>query len=80
MDTSSHGIPPNKRNDPKFIKISSIIVEDNVWIGSKVIVLPGSSIGKNSIIGVNSVVAKNIPQNVFAAGVPAVAVKDICND
>lgn len=80
MDTSSHGIPPNRRNDSAFVKIDSITVEDNVWIGSKVIVLPGVSIGENSIIGVNSVVSKNIPQDVFAAGIPAKVIKQIKND
>lgn len=71
MDTSSHGIAPTRRNDPAAIKISKIIVENNVWIGSKVMVLPGAKIGKNSIIGVSSVVTKDIESNVFAAGIPA---------
>lgn len=80
MDTSSHGIPPNKRNDPAFIKISPINIGNNSWIGSKVIILPGVTIGENSIIGVNSVVTKSIPSNVFAAGIPALVIKQIEND
>lgn len=80
MDTSSHGLPPNRRNDPAFIKIDPIHIGDNSWIGSKVIVLPGVTIGENTIIGVNSVVTKNIPQNVFAAGSPALVIKQIEND
>lgn len=80
MDTSSHGISPNRRNDPNAIKISPIFLSDNVWVGSKVIILPGVTIGENSIIGVNSVVTKNIPSNVFAAGIPALAIKQIEND
>lgn len=71
MDTSSHGIMPDKRKDPNAVKIKEIFVDKNVWIGSRVIVLPGISIGQNSIIGVNSVVSKNINDNVFAAGIPA---------
>lgn len=77
MDTSSHGIEPNRRNDKSAIKVSPIYIHDNVWIGSKVLVLPGVQIGKNSIIGVNSVVSKSISENVFAAGVPAKIIKEL---
>ena len=80
MDTSSHGIAASKRNDSKAVKIVPITIQDNCWIGSKVIVLPGVRIGENSIIGVNSVVSKNIPSNVFAAGVPAVVIKEVDYD
>ena len=66
MDTSSHGIAPNRRGDPMAAKVAPITLSENVWIGSKAFVMPGVKIGKNSIIGVNSV-----PENVFAAGVPA---------
>lgn len=77
MDTSSHGIHPQKRNDPSAVKIKEIIVKENVWIGSKAIVLPGAIIGDNSIIGVNSVVSGTIPSDVFAAGSPAKVIKKI---
>lgn len=77
MDTSSHGIAPDRRNDSTAIKISHIEISDNVWIGSKAMVLPGAKVFKNSIIGVNSVVTGLIPENVFAAGTPAKAIKKI---
>jgi acetyltransferase-like isoleucine patch superfamily enzyme len=48
-----------------------VIVEDNVWIGEGVVVLPGVRIGQNSIIGANAVVTKDIPPNCVAGGVPA---------
>ena len=50
-------------------------IEDNVWIGDSAIVCKGVRIGKNSIIGAGSVVTRDIPENVIAAGNPAVAVK-----
>jgi acetyltransferase-like isoleucine patch superfamily enzyme len=47
------------------------VVEDNVWIGDGVVILPGSHVGKGSIIGANSVVSGVIPQYCMAAGIPA---------
>ena len=52
-----------------------VIIEDNVWIGEGVCVMPGVRIGKNAIIGANAVVTKNIPANSVAAGVPAKVVR-----
>jgi lipopolysaccharide O-acetyltransferase len=47
------------------------VVEDNVWIGDGVVILPGSHIGEGSIIGANSVVNGVIPKYCSAAGIPA---------
>ena len=52
-----------------------VTIEDNVWMGEFVSVLPGVTIGKGSIIGANSVVSKNIPANVIAVGSPAKPIK-----
>lgn len=48
-----------------------IIIEDNVWLCESVIVLSNVRIGKNSIIGANAVVTKDIPANSIALGCPA---------
>ena len=48
-----------------------IVIEENVWIGAGVIVLPNVIIGKNSIIAAGSVVSKNIPPDSIAIGSPA---------
>lgn len=45
-------------------------IEDNVWIGSGVIIMPGVTIGKNSVVGAGSIVTKDIPENVVAVGNP----------
>lgn len=47
-----------------------IAVGNNVWIGAQVVVLSGVSIGENTVIGAGSVVTKDIPDNVVAAGNP----------
>jgi acetyltransferase-like isoleucine patch superfamily enzyme len=56
---------------------TGVFIDENVWIGAGVTVLPGCSIGKNSIIGAGSVVTKSIPANEIWVGVPAKKLKDI---
>lgn len=54
-----------------------VIIEDNVWLGYGVKVLKGVHIGYNTIIGAGSIVTKDIPANVMAAGNPCRVIKDI---
>jgi lipopolysaccharide O-acetyltransferase len=62
---------------PRERKLSAnpVEIQDNVWIGESVSILPGVRIGKGSIIGANSVVTKDIPSYVIAAGIPAKPIK-----
>jgi len=55
--------------------VASVVIGDYVWLGEKVMVLKGVTIGANSIIGAGSVVTKNIPPNSIAVGVPAVVIR-----
>ena len=55
-------------------------IDENVWLGDSAIVCKGVRIGKNSIIGAGSVVSRDIPENVIAAGNPAVVVKPLDPD
>ncbi len=55
----------------------SIKVGNNVWFGGNVVVLPGVTIGDNSVIGAGSVVVKDIPANVLAVGNPCKPVRGI---
>lgn len=66
-------------DDPRVGEPVPIRIEDNVWLGYGVIVMKGVTIGENSIIGMNSVVTKDIPANSIAAGSPAKVVKTINN-
>lgn len=52
-----------------------VCIKENVWIGEHVSILPGVTIGENSIIGANSIVTKNIPANSIAVGSPAKIIK-----
>ncbi len=67
-------IPPRLR--PLYSK-GPVVIEDGVWIGEKASILPGCTIGKNSIIAANAVVTKNIPPNCVAGGIPAKVLKFI---
>ena len=57
-----------------------IYLNNNCRIGSHTTILPGVSIGKNSIIGAHSLVNKDIPDNVVAYGVPAKVIKKLENN
>lgn len=65
-------VPPNAR--PVSCD-DRVIIEDNVWLGEFVAVLPGVTIGRGSIIGSNSVVTKSIPPRCIAVGSPAKVIK-----
>jgi acetyltransferase-like isoleucine patch superfamily enzyme len=57
-----------------------VVLKNNCRIGSHSTILPGVSIGKNSIIGAHSLVNKDIPDNVVAFGVPAKVMRKLNND
>ncbi len=54
-----------------YKKFPPIRIEDDVWIGARVIVLPGVSIGKGAIIGAGAVVTKDVPAYAICVGNPA---------
>ncbi len=58
-------------------RTAPVHIEENVWLGDRVTVCKGVTIGENSIIGTGSVVVRNIPPNVIAAGNPAQVVKHL---
>lgn len=57
-----------------------IVIENNVWLGSNVVVLPGVTIGENPVIGAGAVVTKNIPANSLAMGIPCRVVREITDE
>jgi maltose O-acetyltransferase len=76
MDADFHEINPDTRNRSVGL-VKPVSVGDNVWIGSRVMILKGASIGDNSIIGAMSLVTSSIPANCVAAGVPAKVIRQL---
>lgn len=74
--TVNHPIDPKERLRKKII-IEDVHIKKNAWIGSSVIILPGVTIGENTVIGAGSVVTKDIPDNVLAFGNPCKVIKKI---
>lgn len=61
-------------------KAKTINIGDGAWLGGKVTVVPGVSIGKHSVIGAGSVVTKDIPDDVVAVGNPCRVIRKITED
>ena len=55
----------------------SIVIEDNVWLGGSVILLPGVRIGRNAVVGAGTVVSRSVPANTVVAGNPARVIREI---
>lgn len=53
------------------MRTAPVVLEDEVWVGSHAIILPGVRIGRGAVIGAGSVVSRDIPSNAIAYGVPA---------
>lgn len=74
--TAGHPIDPELRYQAMQYNIP-VHIGENVWIGANCVVLPGVTIGDNSVIGAGSVVTKDIPANVVAVGNPCRVLREI---
>lgn len=77
--TGSHPISPKLRMEGYGCN-KPVHIGKNCWLGSNVVVLPGVTIGDNSVIGAGSVVTRDIPANCFAAGNPARVIRKITEE
>ena len=76
MDSDGHNLTAERRHQGPCLT-GEIIIEDNVFIGSRVVILKGVTIGKDSVIGAGSVVVRPIPPGVIAAGNPAKVIRPL---
>lgn len=77
INDNSHGYTKSKQDiegnpiNRPIVSKGCILIDKNVWIGENSVILAGVKIGRNSIIGANSVVTKSIPPYSIAGGIPA---------
>jgi acetyltransferase-like isoleucine patch superfamily enzyme len=72
--TENHPVDPANR---KSLDLKSILVKKNAWIGAGAVILPGVTIGENSIVAAGAVVTQDVPSNTIVGGVPAKHIKNI---
>ena len=72
--TENHPVNPTER---KILDLKSVTIRRNVWIGANATILPGVTIGENSVVAAGAVVAKDVPANTVVAGVPAKIIKKL---
>lgn len=76
ISTTGHPVHYKLRQKGEMYSFE-VIIKDNVWIGSNVVICPGVTIGENSVIGAGSVVVKDIPANCIAVGNPCKVLREI---
>ena len=77
--TAGHPLHPDSRTSGYEYGLP-VTIGDNVWIGGNVVLLPGVTVGSNSVIGAGSVVSRDIPEWVVAVGSPCRVVRRITEE
>ena len=72
--TENHPIDPRDR---RALICKPIIIKRNAWIGAAATILPGVTIGENSVVAAGAVVSKDVPANTVVGGIPAKHIKNI---
>jgi acetyltransferase-like isoleucine patch superfamily enzyme len=72
--TENHPLDPSDR---RALLTRPIVIKRNAWIGAGATILPGVTIGENSIVAAGAVVSKDVPANTIVAGIPAKVIKSI---
>jgi acetyltransferase-like isoleucine patch superfamily enzyme len=75
--TENHPLSPAER---RGMLCQPIWIKRNAWIGAGATILPGVTIGENSVVAAGAVVSKDVPDNVVVGGIPAKILKEIAND
>jgi acetyltransferase-like isoleucine patch superfamily enzyme len=61
----------------RVLDISPVHIKRNAWIGAAATILPGVTVGENSVVAAGALVAKDVPDNTVVAGVPAKVIRDL---
>lgn len=74
--TAAHLLQAKARDEGLEVA-KRIVIEESVWIGGGAILLPGVTIGRNSVVGAGAVVTRDVPESVIVAGNPARVIREI---
>lgn len=74
ISTEAH---PNEPNQRLQLFTKPVHIKQGAWIGMGATILPGVSIGRNSIVAAGAVVVRDVPDDVIVAGVPAKVIKTL---
>jgi len=72
--TENHPVDPSQR---KYLDLKSIRIKRNAWIGAGATILPGVTIGENSVVAAGAVVNNDVPDNSVVGGIPAKLIKPL---
>jgi acetyltransferase-like isoleucine patch superfamily enzyme len=72
--TENHPIDPGRR---RSLIVNRIVIKRNAWIGAAATILPGVTVGENSVVAAGAVVTNNVDDNTIVAGVPAKVIKKL---
>ena len=75
LDNAYHHVEPERRLERP--ESQPIIIEENVWLGARTIVLPGVTVGRDSCVAAGSVVTKDVPRRTLVGGVPAKLIREL---
>lgn len=75
FDTAWHYLDPVRRLERP--PPQPVVLEDNVWIGTRAMIMPGVTIGKDACVAAGAVVTSDIPPRTFAAGMPARVIREL---
>ena len=74
ISSEGHPISIEERNK---LTVGRVHIKRNAWIGANVTILPGVTVGENSVVAAGAVVSKDIPDNVVVGGIPAKIIKHL---
>ncbi len=80
FDAPGHPLDPATRLEGRPAtkeEVKPVVIEDNVWIGSDAMIMPGITIGQGSVVAAGSIVMNSVPSNVLVAGNPARQVRTL---
>ena len=72
--TENHPLDPLER---RGMLCKPILIKRNAWIGAGATILPGVTVGENSVVAAGAVVSKDVPSNTVVGGIPAKTIKTI---